>query len=132
MPRCDPTSHGSSIADSQRHRRAPTGALSSHQGARFNFRSPLSPTMTRWTRSGSSASWPRASTALSSGHTAARSRTRGTRRGWKDLRRLLRLWSLRAVAVSQPGFYESRDAARAAPGGGMLLDDAIRQSREAR
>src|SRR5215469_10553073 len=52
--------------------------------------------------------------------------------GWKDLRRLLRLWSLRAVAVSQPGFYEGRDAARAGARSGMHLDDAVRQLREAR
>ena len=52
--------------------------------------------------------------------------------GWKELRRLLRLWSLRAAAVAQPGFYEGRDAARAGAGGGTLLDDAIRRLREAR
>jgi hypothetical protein len=49
--------------------------------------------------------------------------------GWKDLRRFLRLWSLRAIAVAQPGFYEARNAARAGTGGGMLLQDAIRQHR---
>jgi hypothetical protein len=52
--------------------------------------------------------------------------------GWKALRRILRLWSLRAVAVCQPGFREARDAARAGTGGGMLLDDAILQRREGR
>ena len=52
--------------------------------------------------------------------------------GWGELRRLLRLWSLRAVAVSQPGFAEAREAARAGTGWGMLLEDAVRQRREGR
>jgi len=52
--------------------------------------------------------------------------------GWKELRRFLRLWALRAIAVSQPGYYEARDAARAGTGGGMLLEDAIRQHRTTR
>lgn len=47
--------------------------------------------------------------------------------GWKDLRRFLRLWSMRAVAVAEPGYYEARDAARAGTGTGMLPADAIRQ-----
>jgi hypothetical protein len=51
--------------------------------------------------------------------------------GWKELRRLLRLWSLRAAAVAQPGFYEGQAAARAGALKGMLLDDAVRQLREA-
>lgn len=51
---------------------------------------------------------------------------------WGELRRVLRLWSLRAVAASQPGFQEARDAARAGTDGGMLLDDAIRLRRESR
>jgi Family of unknown function (DUF6247) len=49
--------------------------------------------------------------------------------GWKDLRRFLRLWAMRAIAVAEPGYYEARDAARAGTGVGMLLDDAIRQHR---
>ena len=52
--------------------------------------------------------------------------------GWKDLRRFLRLWSLRAIAVAQPGYYEARETARAGTGGGMLLQDAIRQRRAGR
>ncbi len=48
---------------------------------------------------------------------------------WPDLRRFLRLWSMRAIAVAQPGYYEARDAARAGTGGGMLLEDAIWQHR---
>ena len=47
--------------------------------------------------------------------------------GWKGLRRFLRLWALRAIAVAQPGYYQARDAARTGTGGGMLLEDAIRQ-----
>lgn len=49
--------------------------------------------------------------------------------GWKHLRRFLRLWAMRAIAVSEPGFYEAQDRARAGSGGGMLLEDAIRQHR---
>lgn len=52
--------------------------------------------------------------------------------GWKDLRRFLRLWALRAIAVAQPGYYEAWEAARTGTGGGMLLEDAIRQRRAAR
>ena len=51
---------------------------------------------------------------------------------WPDLRRFLRLWAMRAVAVAQPGYYEARDAARAGTGGGMLLEDALRQHRAGR
>ena len=49
--------------------------------------------------------------------------------GWKDLQRFLRLWALRAIAVAQPGYYEAWEAARTGTGGGMLLEDAIRQHR---
>ncbi len=49
--------------------------------------------------------------------------------GWKHLRRFLRLWALRAIAVAQPGYYEARELARAGGGGGMPLDDALRQDR---
>lgn len=38
--------------------------------------------------------------------------------GWKHLRRFLRLWAIRAIAVSEPGFYEAQDRARAGSGGG--------------
>jgi len=51
--------------------------------------------------------------------------------GWKHLQRFLRLWAGRAIAASRPGFYEARDRALAGTGGGMLLDDAIRQYRRA-
>jgi hypothetical protein len=46
---------------------------------------------------------------------------------WSELRRFLRLWAWRAVAVAEPGYYEARDRARAGTGGGMLLADALRQ-----
>ena len=49
--------------------------------------------------------------------------------GWKHLKRFLRLWAGRAIAANRPGFYEARDRALAGTGGGMLLDDAIRQYR---
>ena len=44
--------------------------------------------------------------------------------GWKDLRQFLRLWAKRALAVSQPGYYEARDAARQGTGGGMATWDS--------
>ncbi|HEY2262077.1 MAG TPA: DUF6247 family protein [Streptosporangiaceae bacterium] len=46
---------------------------------------------------------------------------------WSELRRFLRLWAWRAVAVAGPGYYEARDRARAGTGGGVLLADALRQ-----
>ena len=46
---------------------------------------------------------------------------------WPELRRFLRLWAWRAIAVAEPGYYEARDRARAGTGGGMLLADALRQ-----
>jgi hypothetical protein len=49
--------------------------------------------------------------------------------GWKHLRRFLRLWAMRAIAVAQPGYYEARDLARAGAGEGMPLEDALRQYR---
>jgi hypothetical protein len=49
--------------------------------------------------------------------------------GWKDLRRFLRLWAMRAIAVAEPGYYEARDNARAGTGAGMLLDHAIQHYR---
>jgi hypothetical protein len=52
--------------------------------------------------------------------------------GWKDLQRFLRLWALRAIAVAQPGYYEAWEAARTGMGGGMPLEDAIRQHRAGR
>jgi len=49
--------------------------------------------------------------------------------GWPELRRFLRLWAWRAIAVAEPGYYEDRERARAGTGGGMLLEDALRQYR---
>ena len=45
--------------------------------------------------------------------------------GWPELQRFLRLWSFRAIAVHQPGYYEAWEQANAGPGSGMLLEDAI-------
>jgi hypothetical protein len=44
--------------------------------------------------------------------------------GWPELLRFLRLWSFRAIAVNQPGYYEAWEQVSA--GGGMLLEDAIK------
>jgi hypothetical protein len=49
--------------------------------------------------------------------------------GWPHLRRFLRLWAMRAIAVAEPGFYEARGRARVGAGGGMPLDDALGHSR---
>ena len=49
--------------------------------------------------------------------------------GWPELRRFLRLWAWRAIAVAKPGYYEARERTRAGTGGGMLLEDALRQYR---
>lgn len=46
--------------------------------------------------------------------------------GWPELRRFLRLWSFRAIAVNQPGYYEAWEQADAGTGRGMLLEDAVR------
>lgn len=46
--------------------------------------------------------------------------------GWPELQRFLRLWSFRAIAVNQPGYYEAWEQASAGTGGGMLLEDAIK------
>jgi len=45
---------------------------------------------------------------------------------WPELRRFLRLWSFRAIAVNQPGYYEAWEQANAGTGGGMFLEDAIK------
>jgi hypothetical protein len=49
--------------------------------------------------------------------------------GWKELRRFLRLWAKRALAVGQPGYYQARDAARQGTGGGMALERALLRHR---
>jgi hypothetical protein len=46
--------------------------------------------------------------------------------GWKQLRRVLRLWRYHADAVEDPGYWEALHAARGPVSGGMALEDAIR------
>lgn len=53
--------------------------------------------------------------------------------GWAELRRFLRLWAFRVIAMAQPGYFEARERARAGDDtGGMLLDDAIAAIRAGR
>lgn len=51
--------------------------------------------------------------------------------GWKQLRRVLRLWRFHADAGGALGYREALDAARGPLGGGMPLDDAVRAYRPA-
>lgn len=51
--------------------------------------------------------------------------------GWRQLRRVLRLWNWMAIAASRPGHYEAREQALAGTGEGMLLEDYIRRRRGA-
>jgi hypothetical protein len=51
--------------------------------------------------------------------------------GWKQLRRVLRLWSWMVIATSRPGHYEAREQALAGTGEGMLLEDYLRLRRGA-
>ena len=51
--------------------------------------------------------------------------------GWKQLRRVLRLWRFHADAVRDPGYREALDAARGPVSGGMPLEDAVRMYRPA-
>jgi Family of unknown function (DUF6247) len=51
--------------------------------------------------------------------------------GWKQLRRVLRLWRFHADAARTPGYREALDAARGLLGGGMPLEDAVRVYRPA-
>jgi hypothetical protein len=44
--------------------------------------------------------------------------------GWPELRRFLRLWSFRTIAVNQPGYYEAWEQASAGTGSGMLTAQA--------
>ena len=46
--------------------------------------------------------------------------------GWKQLRRVLRLWKFHADAVGDPGYQEALAAARGPVSGGMPLEDAVR------
>ncbi len=51
--------------------------------------------------------------------------------GWKQLRRVLRLWRFHADPVGDPGYREAPDAARGPVSGGMPLEDAVRMYRPA-
>jgi hypothetical protein len=51
--------------------------------------------------------------------------------GWKQLRRVLRLWRFHADAVEDPSYREALDAARGPVSGGMTLEDAVRVYRPA-
>ena len=51
--------------------------------------------------------------------------------GWKQLRRVLRLWRYHADAIEDPGYQEALDAARGPISGGMPLEDAVRMYRPA-
>jgi hypothetical protein len=51
--------------------------------------------------------------------------------GWKQPRRVLRLWRFHADAVEEPGYREALDAARGPVSGGMTLEDAVRVYRPA-
>lgn len=47
--------------------------------------------------------------------------------GWKQLRRVLRLWRYHAEAIKDPGYREALDArGPVSASGGMLLEDAVR------
>ncbi len=53
--------------------------------------------------------------------------------GFSDLLRLLRLWWGHSIMAAQPGYQEAREAARQPyAGGGMMLDDLVREIRAAR
>jgi hypothetical protein len=45
--------------------------------------------------------------------------------GYRQLRRLLHVWSLTAIAVGQPGYYEELAAARAGTATTVPVTDAI-------
>ena len=51
--------------------------------------------------------------------------------GWKQLRRVLRLWSFHADAIEDPGYRDALDAARGPVSGGMPLEEAVRLYRPA-
>ncbi len=51
--------------------------------------------------------------------------------GWKQLRRVLRLWRSHADAAADPGYREALAAACGPVSGGMPLEDAVRMYRPA-
>jgi Family of unknown function (DUF6247) len=51
--------------------------------------------------------------------------------GWKQLRRVLRLWRFHADAAGEPGYREALHAARGSASDGMPLEEAVRVYRPA-
>ena len=51
--------------------------------------------------------------------------------GWKQLRRVLRLWRFHADAVGDSGYWEALEAARGPVSDGMPLEEAVRLYRPA-
>ena len=51
--------------------------------------------------------------------------------GWKQLRRVLRLWRFHADAAGEPGYREALHAARGPVSDGMPLEEAVRVYRPA-
>jgi hypothetical protein len=51
--------------------------------------------------------------------------------GWRQLRRVLRLWRFHADALGEPGYREALDAARGPVSDGMPLEEAVRVYRPA-
>jgi hypothetical protein len=51
--------------------------------------------------------------------------------GWKQLRRVLRLWRFHADAAGEPGYREALDAARGPVSDGMPLEEVVRLYRPA-
>ena len=51
--------------------------------------------------------------------------------GWKQLRRVLRLWRFHADVAGDPGYRAALDAACGPVSGGMALEDAVRVYRPA-
>ena len=51
--------------------------------------------------------------------------------GWKQLRRVLRLWRFHADAVGDPGYSEALSAAGGPVSDGMPLEEAVRVYRPA-
>jgi Family of unknown function (DUF6247) len=45
--------------------------------------------------------------------------------GWRQLRRVLRLWRFHADAAGEPGYQEALDVARGPVSGGMPLEEAV-------
>jgi hypothetical protein len=52
-------------------------------------------------------------------------------KGWEGLGKVLRLWRFRAAVANDPGYWQAREEARTGTGGGMTLEDYLRQRRGA-